>query len=34
MIECSLIGKWSHIDGRSELVVEYIRALEQATWEN
>jgi len=27
-------GKWTHIDGWSESVIEYIRALEQTTWEN
>jgi hypothetical protein len=25
-------GKWTHIDGWSEAVIEYIRALEQTTW--
>lgn len=27
-------GKWTHIDGWSESVIEYIRALEQTTWVN
>jgi len=27
-------GKWMHIDGWSEAVIEYIRALEQAAWIN
>jgi hypothetical protein len=27
-------GKWTHIDGWSELVIGYIRALEQPTGEN
>jgi len=27
-------GKWTHIDGWSEAVIEYIRALEQTTWVN
>jgi 60 kDa SS-A/Ro ribonucleoprotein len=27
-------GKWTHIDGWSESVIEYIRALEQAKWVN
>ena len=27
-------GRWTHIDGWSESVVEYIRALEQMAWEN
>jgi len=27
-------GKWMHIDGWSEAVIEYIRALEQTTWVN
>ena len=27
-------GKWTHIDGWSESVVEYIRALEQTSWVN
>ena len=27
-------GKWTHIDGWSESVVEYIRALEQTAWVN
>jgi len=25
-------GKWMHIDGWSEAVIEYIRALEQTAW--
>jgi hypothetical protein len=27
-------GKWTHIDGWSESVVEYIRTLEQTAWVN
>ena len=27
-------GKWTHIDGWSESVIEYIRALEETTWVN
>ena len=27
-------GKWTHIDGWSESVIEYIRALEQTAWPN
>ena len=27
-------GKWTHIDGWSESVIEYIRALEQTGWDN
>jgi 60 kDa SS-A/Ro ribonucleoprotein len=27
-------GKWTHIDGWSESVIEYIRALEQKAWVN
>ena len=27
-------GKWTHIDGWSESVVEYIRALEETQWVN
>jgi 60 kDa SS-A/Ro ribonucleoprotein len=27
-------GKWMHIDGWSEAVIEYIRALEQTAWIN
>ena len=27
-------GKWTHIDGWSESVIEYIRALEQTRWVN
>ncbi|HTT17424.1 MAG TPA: TROVE domain-containing protein [Candidatus Sulfotelmatobacter sp.] len=27
-------GKWTHIDGWSESVIEYLRALEQTTWVN
>jgi 60 kDa SS-A/Ro ribonucleoprotein len=27
-------GKWTHIDGWSEAVIEYVRALEQAMWVN
>ena len=27
-------GKWTHIDGWSESVIEYIRALEQTAWVN
>jgi hypothetical protein len=27
-------GKWMHIDGWSEAVIEYIRALEQTAWSN
>jgi hypothetical protein len=27
-------GKWTHIDGWSESVIEYIRALEQTKWVN
>jgi hypothetical protein len=27
-------GKWIHIDGWSEAVIEYIRALEQTAWIN
>ena len=27
-------GKWTHIDGWSEAVIEYIRALEQTAWVN
>ena len=27
-------GKWTHIDGWSESVIEYIRALEQTSWVN
>ncbi|HVH88068.1 MAG TPA: TROVE domain-containing protein [Terriglobales bacterium] len=27
-------GKWTHIDGWSESVIEYIRALEQTRWDN
>jgi hypothetical protein len=27
-------GKWTHIDGWSESVIEYIRALKQTAWVN
>ena len=27
-------GKWTHIDGWSEAVIEYIRSLEQTMWVN
>ena len=27
-------GKWTHIDGGSESVIEYIRELEQTGWVN